>query len=320
MPICERHAVFRSYVRVGSTAAPGFEIDSFLGTRSRVEFLAGAADLAVPREPDYPPADKEYFEWIDLLESIEAANGRYTMMELGAGYGRWSVRAAAAVRQRRAIPFRLVAIEAEPRHFRWLQQHMRDNGIRPGAYRLFHGIVSDWRGEESFYVARPQASSNEAAEWYGQAISSDPQPRTLSRWSRLAAWLNLRRDPDGASGDRYEGFNVVRATDGYKTIRLPSYRLRDIMPRTRRVDLIDMDIQGAEWKVVSSSIDALDRRVARLHIATHDHDIEESLRELLKRRGWECRADYPCTGVSDTPWGPISFVDGVQSWMNPRLA
>ena len=36
-----------------------------------------------------PPIDEEYFEWVDLLESVRDARGAYTMMELGAGYGRW---------------------------------------------------------------------------------------------------------------------------------------------------------------------------------------------------------------------------------------
>lgn len=320
--MCEGHAVFRSYVTAGVAAAPGFAVDSFLGTRSRVEFVAGTVAQSAPQGCDYPAVDEEYFEWIDLLESVEAAQGSYTMMELGAGYGRWSARAAAAVRQRRSIPFHLTAVEAEPHHFRWLQMNMLDNGVTPDAHRLLHGVVSDRRGEESFYIARPDAGSNEAAEWYGQAISqqSDAKPRGSSRWSGVAALLDRWRGSNSRIGERYQGFEMATGTDGYKTIRVPSYRLRDIMPRARRVDLIDMDVQGAEWKVVSSSIDALDRRVARLHIATHYHDVEANLRELLKQRGWECRADYPCASVSDTPWGTVSFQDGVQSWMNPRFA
>lgn len=221
------------------------------------------------------------------------------MIELGAGYGRWSARAAAAVRQRRSIPFHLIAIEAEPHQFRWLRMHMRDSGVDPDAHRLLRGVVSDRRGEESFCIARPDAGSNEATEWYGQAIfqQSDVKPRGSSRW-RVAALLDRRRGLNSPIGERYQGFEVATGTDGYKAICIRSYRLSDILPRARRVDLIDMDIQGAESKVVSSSIDALDRRAAQLHIPTHEYCIEASLRELLKRRGWECRADYPCATVS----------------------
>ena len=29
--------------------------------------------------------------------------------------------------------------------------------------------------------------------------------------------------------------------------------------------------------------------------------------------------DYPAGAESETPWGPVSFQDGVQSWRNPAL-
>jgi len=40
-------------------------------------------------QPDYPAFDNEYFEWIAILLAARAAEGAFTMMELGAGYGRW---------------------------------------------------------------------------------------------------------------------------------------------------------------------------------------------------------------------------------------
>lgn len=103
---------------------------------------------------------------------------------------------------------------------------------------------------------------------------------------------------------------------GWKAVKSHSYLLTDILPETDRIDLIDMDVQGEELKVVSSAIDALDRRVVRLHIGTHSHEIEAGLRELLSRHGWECKTDYPCAQTNQTPWGPVQFVDGVQSWLN----
>lgn len=35
-----------------------------------------------------PAFDEEYFEWIDLLEAVTEATGEFTMIELGAGWGR----------------------------------------------------------------------------------------------------------------------------------------------------------------------------------------------------------------------------------------
>ena len=51
------------------------------------------------------------------------------MIELGAGYGRWLVRAATALQQVKDLPFQLIGVEAEPQHFKWLLQHFKDNGL-----------------------------------------------------------------------------------------------------------------------------------------------------------------------------------------------
>jgi hypothetical protein len=83
--------------------------------------------------------------------------------------------------------------------------------------------------------------------------------------------------------------------------------------------LIDLDVQGEELKVISSVVESIHQKVKRLHIGTHDHDIERGLRELLSKTGWECRADFQCLTTNETPWGPVPFVDGVQSWVNRAL-
>jgi FkbM family methyltransferase len=220
-------------------------------------------------------------------------------MELGAGYGRWAVRAATALHKLRQLPFHLVAVEAEPRHYRWLQQHMSDNHIHPRGYTLVRGVVSDHRDDVLFYVGSPSGDSDEPASWYGQAIIQ-----------------GYEAVEESLSGN-YEGQDVVRLKSGWKSVKTRSCLLKDILPETDRIDLIDMDVQGEELKVISAAIDALDQRVARLHIGTHSHDIETGLRQLLSQHGWECKADYPCAQTNQTPWGPVQFVDGVQSWINP---
>lgn len=290
------HPVFALLTPYSGEPAPGFVID-FLGIKTRCEFLGGAVASAMPGAPDEP--NEEYFEWIDLLESIMAAKEQFTMMELGAGYGRWSIRAAAAVRQLRRLPFHLVAVEGEPRHYQWLQQHMVNNHIPPDACTLINGVVSDHRNDVLFYVGSPSGDSNEAASWYGQAIIKGYEAPDKSR-----------------SGD-YEGQEVVTLKSGWKSIRTRSHLLTDILPDTDRIDLIDLDVQGEELKVIAAAIETLDRRVVRLHIGTHAHDIEVGLRQLLRQHGWTCKADYPCAQTNQTPWGPVQFVDGVQSWVNP---
>jgi len=193
-------------------------------------------------------------------------------------------------------------VEAEPRHYRWLRQHMSDNQIDAASTTLLQGAVSDHRENVLFYVASPAGEVNEAAAWYGQAIT------------------NPCEAVDALPTVAYEDQEVFQLRSGWKSVKVPSFLLSDILPEANRIDLIDLDVQGEELKVIASSIEELDRRVARLHIGTHSPEIEQGLRELLNQHGWQCTADYAGGQMNDTPWGPIEFVDGVQSWINPRLA
>src|SRR6185369_12734632 len=129
------------------------------------------------------------------------------------------------------------------------------------------------------------------AAWYGQSI------------------IKVYEALDESPPDSYEGHDVFRLKSGCTAVKTRSYLLTEILPETERIDLIDLDVQGEELKIISAAIDALDRRVVRLHIGTHSHEIEAGLRELLGRHGWECRTDYPCAQTNETPWGPIQFVD-----------
>ena len=73
--------------------------------------------------------DLECFEWADIMDAVSSAREQFIFFELGAGYGRWAVRAARLLERVNPLPLTLVAVEAEPTHFEWLREHFRDNGI-----------------------------------------------------------------------------------------------------------------------------------------------------------------------------------------------
>lgn len=132
-------------------------LPNWIGALTRREFFV--EDLGfVTVTP--PPPDPVMLEWVDLLEAVMGAEGRFTMLELGAGYGRWIVNAAAALRAYNGLPSSLTAVEAEPTHFRWLELHCNDNDV---AARLVHAAVAPQKGRVTFAVGDPAA-------WYGQAI------------------------------------------------------------------------------------------------------------------------------------------------------
>jgi FkbM family methyltransferase len=299
MPENRHHTVFHEFRRFSGNVPVNSQYD-FLGTIARPEFLAleSSGDVMAVA-PDYPPYDEEYFEWIDVLESVLLAGPEYTMMELGAGYGRWAIRAAFAAQQRSKASS-LVAVEAESTHFQWMEAHFRENGLDPAQHRLIHGAVTDKPSRVSFLVEAPYGGSPGA--WYGQAI--------VDHGDKL----------EKVEARQYFGSPIQSHRSGSKSISVLGTTLEELVSGCKNiVDLIDLDIQGHELTVISAGIKALNQKVRRLHIGTHSKDIEKGPRVLLHKHEWSCHADYAMGSRCDTPWGDIQFQDGVQSWTNPRL-
>jgi len=292
----QHHPIFDAFTASAEPVDRRFDAD-FLGVLTRREFFA--SDMNVDRGsasehpgPRLPRFDGEYHEWIDVLEAVADARRRFVMFELGAGFGRWLVRGAAAARQR-GVRFSLVGVEAEPTHFRWMQQHFRDNGVRRWQCRLVRAAVAAEPGWLTFHVGDPAA-------WYGQAIDANVHPIDRPR-------LKQRLFAPAPSSSR-------------ETVPVRAVVLRDLLKRYRTVDLIDLDVQGVEADVLESAARELATKVKRVHVGTHSADVEERLRVLFGRLGWLKRNDYPCLHEADTPYGRIAFQDGVQTWLNPRLS
>ena len=275
-----------------------------LGTRTRYEYLTGfvpgypryAAGVAF--EPRLPEFDEEYFEWIDLVEAVTRARDSFTMIELGAGYGRWITRAAALMRATRGLPVRLAAVEAEPTHFAWLVEHLRANAIDPAAHALFKAAVTPDGRPVKFHVGAPDTS-------YGQAIAHADAPVA----------------PPGFAPDTIPGAGSAAGPGPAETgvVWVDGVSLSAILERFPLVDLIDLDVQGAEFHVLQSAAEALVRKVRRVHVGTHGGAIERGLRKLFGVLGWICLNDFRCGATEATLYGDIKFGDGVQTWVNPRL-
>jgi FkbM family methyltransferase len=289
--------IFERFGRWSGVVEPGWTMN-WLGVRTRAE-IQGLAPVREPRhlEAEPPGPSEDFLEWLDLLESVCESTGRYTIVELGAGWGRWLANAAAAVqRLDPQRPFLLVGVEAEPTHFRWLRRHLRDNGIEPADHVLHRAAVSGRDGTARFRRGNPAA-------WYGQAIEpSDPAVRLAGPVSRLIRWArNTARD----------------LRTGQHVSRVRALSLDTILRPLDHVDLLDADIQGAEAEVFEAAREPLAAKVGRVHVGTHGAENEARVRALFGALGWEPRYDYPGGQVSETPWGPVLFEDGAQSWLNP---
>jgi FkbM family methyltransferase len=264
----EHHEVFLSFRRWAGEVPAGFDAD-FLGSRYPTAFWTGWRPQLCDRYEalSYPSFDEEYFEWIDLLEAVVSAKSRFTMLELGAGFGRWTARAAAAAQQR-GLQYSFVAVEAEPTHFEWMIQNLQDNGVGLADCRLICAAVTDKDGIVRFHVGDPSTS-------YGQSIGGTTEVEAVS--------LNTLLRPLGL------------------------------------VDLIDMDVQGAELDILAASTEPLCQKVKRVHVETHSEQLHRRIQTLFRELGWKPRFLYAGNTADITPWGRINFQDGFQSWLNPRL-
>ena len=265
----------------------------FLGNITRADYWAFSKEIRALYDRERfeafsgPSMDDNIFDWLVLLEAVAEAKNSFTMAAVGAGWGRWLVAGAFAAKQFGDLPFRLIGVEAEPTHFKWMQQHFSDNGIDPADHELIEAAASGRSGHAWFYFGKPDS-------WYGQSLIED-QPLALAPTANEAEYHG-------------EKARLVRTID-----------LTELVSNYRRIDYLHMDIQGAELDVLSSAPDILNNKVKRVLVGTHSSDIEDGLRRLFSDIGWRAQYDFPLNTqlrVNDTL---VALGDGVQVWLNPAL-
>ncbi len=263
--------MFYRFQPVHRGAPAGFRVN-FLGVRTREAFFTQWGDRR-RSTTDYPHFDEEYFEWIDLLEAVTQAEGQFTMLELGAGFGYWLANAAAALKQSGNLPYTLIGVEAEPTHFGWMKENLTENQVDLSRCQLIEAAVADRDGAIGFHVG--ETPHGGPANWYGQKIGGPTEVRAVS--------------------------------------------LNTLLSPLDKVDLIDLDVEGAELQILEAAGAEVDTKVKRVHIETHSHEVEAGLRHLFTGLGWVNLRDYPCQGEAETEWGRVAFQGGVQSWVNPKF-
>lgn len=297
----DSHPVFSRFPGYSGEALEDCQAD-FVGTQTHRKCLPGEFRPGDTMQGG-PARDEEYFEWIDILESVVAARDRYTMIEIGAGYGRWACRAALAAKAMNIPVVHVAAVEAEPLHLEWLDEHFQRNGLSEAEFRIYPFAVAAKPGKTMFMINKPGESPEEMArQWYGQSLATKK------------AVLKPVKSPD------YCGRRVFTLQSGYQAVQVDVERFDTVLKDYDAIDLLDFDIQGFELEVIQSCIDEIEQKTKRVHIGTHGVELEAGLRELFSSRGWRCNFDFQCQQTNETPFGRIAFNDGVQSWSNPRFA
>jgi FkbM family methyltransferase len=244
-------------------------------------------------DPTFPFKDSEdYFEWIDLLTAVDRADTQFTMIEVGAGYGRWIANAAAAIKRHKSKRLRqkLIALESDKTRFEMMVRNCDNNGIAEPDRQLVRAACTP-DGNALFMHVNDSYGNN---VWY------DP---------KFAAYF------EGKQTDRMD------FTDGigqkFTIQKVPAIRLESLLTET--IDFIDMDIQGAELDVIYSSIDAMDRFVKLIHVGCHSLPIDSRLAHIFHLHGWRPRRIFSSGAINETPYGKFQFIDGIQSWENPNF-
>lgn len=245
------------------------------------KILPGLGDRFL--ETTYPEISEEYFEWIDILQSALNANQTYLMFEIGAGYGRWGLRAWKAAKTRGVKKPQIVCVEAEPDHAKWIDLHFKKNQVPLENYKIIEAAISDVEGQAEFFVQWPGWSREKSSkEWYGQALAKAP-------------W-------DGSVSIPVKKISVKNLLEPYKN---------------QVIDLIDMDIQGEE-EVILPYLAPFLENIKMLHIGTHGRGIEENIKKTLRKENFFLEKDFNCGESYEIGNNVVSFVDGSQTWKNKK--
>jgi hypothetical protein len=215
------------------------------------------------------------------LRAVDLATDRFTMVELGCGWGCWmNITGVAA--KRRGLAVTLIGVEGDETHLGFARETLTTNGFRPDEFTLHRGIAAQKQGRALFPKQR-----EEGGHWGLQPIF-DATPEERARAVATARFDDLPMlSLDGLIGDR------------------------------TTIDLIHMDIQGGEADFVRDCIEVLTARVKYLVIGTHSREIEGRLFETLLAAGWELEIERPL--IFEIENGrPVMRVDGVQGWRNPK--
>ena len=226
-------------------------------------------------------------EYIAVADSVRRAGSRYCIAELGAAWGPWVGLGGVMARQRGIKEIELIGVEALPARFELLRTHLAVNSLRPE-----EGDETTL-GNVSCRLMSGAATIGRTAVWFPDVPVTDLGPAVS----------------DTQSGRDYRGKRV-------RNLRVEGYPLAEIL-RDAQVDLLHVDVQGAELDLVRANLELLAQRVNAMMIATHSRVIEGALIELLYQRGWELELEKPCR----VAWRPrpssqeaMTELDGCQYW------
>ena len=259
-------------------------LTNFLGVKIKPEFFPTLSLL--PNSIDSTPNPNNFHadvaEWGSCLRSVDLANNQFSMLELGCGWGCWmnNLGVTAKISGKK---IKLYGIEADEGHLTFAKSAFKDNNIAESEYQLFPGIA----GKKSSIALFPKLDSG--IDWGGEAR------------------FNLSE------------VEAATAIASGKYIQIPVVDIVDIFKDKPPLDIIHVDIQGAELDLLTEIFDFLNTKAKSVFIGTHSKQIEGGLYNLFLSNGnWKLEMERPNIHII-SEGKPVNVCDGVQYWRNIAL-
>ncbi len=104
-------------------------------------------------------------------------------------------------------------------------------------------------------------------------------------------------------------------------VEVQAFSLSEVLGRfSGPVNLVHVDIQGAEYDAIPSTMDLLQQQVQRIMVGTHiSLDRHHQLAEMLCSSGWREVMNFERNALCATPFGTVQFDDGFLLFENTAL-
>jgi FkbM family methyltransferase len=292
--------------RVAALGVPGETRDGFItdffGLHTRVDRMAWTAHRGgeVLTQPPFPDDTylAEGIEYASVGIALKDALGPdFTFVEVGAGWGPWTALMAKLAERKGFAKVTSIGIEADEKRFAGLQSHLFENGLLPSA-----DATTGTTGAVTVHALR-------AAGWWREETLFFPRNASIED-----AGLAVTRSGGETTDYRGQVFDHER---------VPAISIPDLCAPYAVVDFMHIDIQGAEWELISNAIDFFCSKVRCMTVGTHNRKIEGDLIELLIQKNWKLFREKPCRfyGMADSPTlTGLTYKDGSQLWRNMSLA